>query len=156
MKKLKNNLILYLIYCIVLFALLTIAMTVEISTDRIRRDFANIFNFIDYYTILFVLAICFLVLICTKSLKSLKNAFVFLWTKQHYSLQQCKASILSIKFTMIGALMGGCILTISQAINMRFYITLSLLPMLYVVIICALMLPIHILLKRECYHLETE
>lgn len=155
----KKSAELYSIYLIVFFGFLFLNVAVDFL-GGISINFSHISNFIDSYTIIFMFIFCFAVLLFTHLLKHFANSFLFIFKNLTYSIEQYEQCILSIKVTMISSLIGGGIYGIATLINMistmsfdlsniGVYIAISLLAIFYSLVVCAILLPIYVLLKKE-------
>lgn len=123
----------------------------------------NLSGFIDSITLILVLFPCLLMLICTKSLKPFGECFLFPFSKKDYSLLQCKRCLQSIKMFITTAVVSGIIcfmigtvnslrsLSISQdyLIVLGANISVCLLSLFYVLLVCILLLPLHVMLKQH-------
>ena len=126
----------------------------------ISIDVGNIINFLDIAGLAFVLIVCLIPLFCTRSVRSLKNAFVFLLCKGEPPADQCEKSLLSVKLTMLSAFAGGCILFLTSVVNSLKSLDLSggysmlgiefskgLIAPIYSLVIIFILLPVYVELK---------
>lgn len=154
----KKSAELYSIYLIVLFGFLFVNVVIDFL-GGISINFSHISNFIDCYTIIFMFIFCFAALLFTHLLKPFANSFLFIFKNLTYSIEQYEQCILSIKVTMISSLIGGGIYGIATIMNMLstmndlttivICIVISLLAIFYSLVVCAILLPIYVLLKKE-------
>ena len=98
MKHLKDGALSYLFYLVGTFIFLIAVMTLDGSmTSPFSIRLSNILNYIDLGSLVFILAFCLLALACTKTMRPLKDAFVFMFQEQDYTVQQLSEYLLSIK-----------------------------------------------------------
>ena len=124
-------------------------------------NFANIINFWDFFSLFFIFAICLVVLICTKLILPLKNAFVFMFCKVEYAAAQYEDCLLAVRATTLSAFAGGGVLFLKSCISILKSMDLSnhfsvgtefscgLLALIYAFVIVFILLPVHISLKRS-------
>jgi len=125
-------------------------------------NFSNIINFFDPEGLVFMLAICLITLLGTKSIRPLKNAFVFMFSKKEPTAALCESSLLAVKTTVISAATAGFIMFLISVVNMLKSMDLSggysmvgielsvgLLTPIYALVIVFILLPIYVELKRR-------
>ena len=119
MKHLKDGALSYLFYLVGTFIFLIAVMTLDGSmTSPFSIRLSNILNYIDLGSLVFILAFCLLALACTKTMRPLKDAFVFMFQEQDYTVQQLSEYLLSIKVAAFAALTGGGMSFVVQIIKM--------------------------------------
>lgn len=130
--------------------------------------FSNLPNFLGSFTLIFVLFPCFMMLFCTKSLKSFGKCFLFTFGKKNDTLLQCKKCLQSVKMVFLTSAISGTIGFFISIVNMlRSYtisnhpdplrlvevglsdLSVALLPIFDALIICFLLLPLYFMLKRS-------
>ncbi len=159
MKKEISRVILYLGYILILFAGLFTIVTIDVFNGNITINFVKILNFIDLYNALIILAFSFLVICISGLFFPFKKAFSLILNKQQYSHEEHAKSSLAVRAFMVSAIIGGIISAIIQCITMQssmevytgvgIYISLAFLSIFYSLLICALLLPVYIYLKKD-------
>ena len=155
----------YIIYLLVMgFALVMGAVTnVRLfPAFSVTINFSNIINFFDPVGIAFMLVVCLIVLLGTRSLRSLKDAFVFPFSKKVYTAAQREDSLLAVKTTMLSAFAAGFIMFLISVVNVLKSMDLSggvsmlgvelskgLITPIYSVVIDFILLPLYVKLKRK-------
>ena len=125
-------------------------------------DFSNIINFFDPEGLVFVLAICLIALLGTRSIRALTNAFVFMFSKKEPAAALCESSLLAVETTVISAAAAGFIMFLISVVNMLKSMDLSggysmvgielsvgLLTPIYALVIIFILLPVYVELKRR-------
>ena len=155
----------YIIYLIIMgFVLLmgTVTNARLFPQLEFTLNFHNLINFYDPLGIVFMLAVCLIALLGTKSLRPLKDAFVFLFSKQEYSAEQKKNGLLAVKTTMLSAFAAGFVMFLISVVNVLKSMDLSggasmvgvelskgLLTPIYALVIVFILLPLYVELKRS-------
>lgn len=155
--------ILYLVVIGILLFLGAVANVQFIPAFQITINFSNIINFLDLWGILFVFGTCLLVLICTKSVRSLIHAFAFLFRPNSYTVVQQEDCLLAVKTVIFSAFSGGGMMFLLSIVNVLKSMDLSsakypylgtelghgLLSLVYAIAIALFLLPVYTSLKRN-------
>jgi len=125
-------------------------------------NFSNIINFFDIVGIAFILVVCLIALLCTRSIRPLKDAFVFMFSKRSYTAAQCEECLLAVKTTVLSAAAAGFIMFLISVVNILKSMDLSggvsmlgtqlavgLLTPVYSLMIVFILLPLYVGLKRS-------
>lgn len=155
----------YIIYLLVMGLLLCLGAVTSVRmypAFALSINIGNIINFLDFWGIFFVLAVCLVVLICTKSLRPLKNAFVFMFRMSDYTTAQCEDCLLAVWTAICSALAAGGIMFLMSVVNvlksmdlssgvssLGLDLSLGLLSLIYAFVIVFILLPIYSSLKRK-------
>lgn len=128
----------------------------------VTLNFSNIINFFDPEGLVFMLAVCLIALLGTRSIRPLKNAFVFMFSKKEPAAALCESSLLAVKTTVISAAAAGFIMFLISVVNMLKSMDLSggysmagvelsvgLLTPIYSLVFVFILLPIYVELKRR-------
>lgn len=107
----------YLVTMGIVLALGAVSDIVLFPSLRISIDFMNIINFLDFVDLGFILVVCLITLLCTRSARPLKDAFVIALCKRDYTTEQYENSLLSVKLTMLSAFAAGCIMFLISVVN---------------------------------------
>ena len=164
--KLKNNpavsYILYLVTMGILLMLGAITNVQIIPALAITLDFGLIIHYLNIFGIFFMASVCLVVLVFTKSLGAVKDAFLFMFRKQEFTLLQYENCLLAVKTTIVSAFLSGGILLLMAAVNALYSMNLSsrvrehigpqlgmgLSGVVYSCIIFFILLPVYLTLKR--------
>lgn len=154
----------YLIYLLGTFVLLFVGVTASFIDGQFHIDFAQIANYCDLSTFLFILIFCLLILLCTKSFKDFGTAFLLMSrnrkaTDEQY--QRCYHAVKAVAITSITA--GGLhiVYTLvnlfrsmdSSIVSLVGYATItSLLSVFYPLVICILLIPVALSMKNAVKH----
>lgn len=124
----------------------------------------NLTNFMDGYTLGFVLIPCGLVLLCTRSLKAFGRAFLLAFGKGDEPLISYKESLLAIRMVMntsrvfggLGFLIGmtNCIRSTNFSETYAFaWVTqgaaVAMLSIFYPLLVCVVLLPFYYMLQKH-------
>lgn len=155
----------YAIYLVILGIVLALSAVTDIRLIPslvIAIDHSNIINLLDIVGLVFVLIVCLITLLCTKSLHPLKDAFALALCKEEYTAEQCENSLLSVKLTMLSGFAAGGIMFLISVVNMLKGMDLSvgalmigaelstgLITPIYSLVIAFILLPIYVELKRR-------
>ena len=155
----------YLIYLIIMGIVLALCAVTNISlfpSLYISINFIYIINFLDIVGLVFILIVCLVTLLCTRSVRPLKDAFAFALCKGEYPADQCENSLLSVKLTMLSAFAAGCVMFLISAVNilkgmdmssgysmLGHEISTGLITPIYSLVIAFILLPIYVELKRS-------
>ena len=164
--KLKDNstvsYILYLVAMGILLMLGAITNVQIIPALAITLDFGLIIHYLNIFGIFFMASVCLVVLVFTKSKGSVKDAFLFMFRKQKFTLLQYENCLLSVKTTIVSAFISGGILLLMSAVNALYSMNLSsrarehigpqlgmgLSGVVYSCIIFFILRPVYLTLKR--------
>ena len=163
MKHLKDGALSYLFYLVGTFIFLIAVMTLDGSmTSPFSIRLSNILNYIDRGSLVFILAFCLLALACTKTMRPLKDAFVFMFQEQDYTVQQLSEYLLSIKVAAFAALTGGGMSFVVQIIKMLksmdsdggvswagFHISIAMISLAYSLVLLMILMPIYVALAQS-------
>ena len=155
----------YLIYLAVLgfFLFMGAVSTITIVPAlAIRINFSNLINFLDIQGIVFVLLLVILVLVFTKSLIPMKDAFLFVLGKRDAAVIRHEECILAVKTTMMSAVSAGTLMFLMSVVNMLksmdldagssrlgLHLSIGLLSLIYGGIVVLIVLPLYVSLKRS-------
>lgn len=155
----------YLIYLIITGIVLALCAVTNISlfpSLYISINFINIINFLDIVGLVFILIVCLVTLLCTRSVRPLKEAFAIALCKGEYTADQYENSLLSVKLTMLSAFAAGCVMFLISAVNilkgmdmssgysmLGHEISTGLITPIYSLVIAFILLPIYVELKRS-------
>ena len=155
----------YGIYLVIMGIVLTLSAVTDIGlipSLHISINFINIINFLDLVGLVFILSVCLITLLCTRSVRPLKDAFVMALCKGEYTADQCENSMLSVKLTMISAFAAGCITFLISVVNILKGMDMSggysmigndlstgLITPIYSLVIVFILLPVYVELKRS-------
>jgi len=154
----------YVIYLIAMGIVLVMGAVTNvrlIPALAITIEFQNIINFFDPAGLAFILITCLVVLLCTRSVRPLKDAVVFLFSKEEYTAEQCERCLLAVKTAMLSAFAGGFFMFLSSVVNMLKSLELSggasmvgvelskgLITPIYSLVVAFILLPVYVELKR--------
>ena len=152
----------YLVTMGIVLALGAVSDIVLFPSLRISIDFMNIINFLDFVGLAFILVVCLITLLCTRSARALKDAFVIALCKGEYTAEQCENSLLSVKLTMLSAFAAGCIMFLISVVNILKSMDMTsgysmlgnelstgLIAPIYSLVIAFILLPVYAELKRS-------
>lgn len=155
----------YAIYLVIMGVVLALSAVTNVGLFPslfVSINFINIINFLDIVGLVFILIVCLITLLCTKSVRPLRDAFVFMLCKGEHSADQCENSLLSVILTMLSALAAGCIKFLISVVNMLKSLDLpggysmlgielseGLITLIYSLVIVFILLPIYVELKRS-------
>lgn len=127
----------------------------------VHINFANIINFLDVVGLAFLLLVCLIALLCTSSVRPLKDAVVLMFIQGGYSADRCERCLLAVKTTILSAFAAGLIMFLFSVVNMLRSMDLSggvstlgadlatgLLTPLYALVIALILLPVYVESKR--------
>ena len=127
----------------------------------VHINFSNIINFLDIAGLTFILIVCLIALLCTRSVCPLKDAFVYMFIKGEYTADQCESCLLAVKTTMLSAFAAGFIMFLISVVNVLKSMDLSggvsmlgvdlskgLITPIYSLVIAFILLPVYVELKR--------
>lgn len=155
----------YLIYLAVVGFLLFMGAVTTITIFpalAIQINVANLINFLDVQGIAFVFLLVFLVLLFTKSLIPMKDAFLFVLGKRDAAAIRHEECILAVKTTMVSAVSAGTLMFLMSVVNMLksmdldagssrigLHLSIGLLSLIYGGIVVLIVLPLYVSLKRS-------
>ncbi len=155
----------YIMYLVVMGIALVMGAVTNVSLFpalSVTINFSNIINFFDLIGIAFILVVCLIALLCTRSIRPLKDAFVFMFSKRDYSAAQCGECLLAVKTAVISAAGAGFIMFLISVVNVLKSMDLSggtstlgtqlavgLLTPVYSLVIAFILLPLYVGLKRN-------
>lgn len=154
----------YAIYLIAMGIVLVIGAVTNVrlySAPSITINFGNIINFLDIVGLVFVLITCLVVLLCTRSVCPFKDAFVSMFIKVEYTIDQYESCLLAVKTAMLSAFTAGFIMFLISVVNVLKSMDLSggasmlgvelskgLIAPIYSLVITFILLPVYVELKR--------
>lgn len=155
----------YVVYLVVMAIVLTLGAVINIGmipAPSVSVNFSNIINFLDIAGIVFVLAVCLIALLCTKSLRPLKDAFLFLFRGPERAGIRYEDCLLAVKTTMAAAAAAGVMMFLMSVVNILKGMDLSggslrlgtqlatgLLTPIYSLVVAFILLPVYVALKRR-------
>ena len=155
----------YVIYIIAMGFVLVMGAVTNVNlifAPHIIINFRNIINFLDIAGLLFILIVCLVALLCTRSVYSLKDAFVLLFCKGEYTVDQYENCLLAVKTTIFSAFAGGFIMFLISVVNVLKGLNLDggvsmlgadlakgLITPIYSLVIAFILLPVYVELKRS-------
>lgn len=154
----------YAIYIIAMGFVLVMGAVTNVNlyfAPLITINFQNIINFIDIVSLVFILIACLVALLCTRSVCSLKDAFVLMLCKGEYTTDQYESCLLAVKTTVLSAFAGGFIMFLISVVNVLKGLNLDggvsmlgadlakgLITPIYSLVIAFILLPVYVELKR--------
>jgi len=127
----------------------------------ISINFSNIINFLDIVGLVFILVVCLIALLLTRTIRPLKDALVFMFSKRDYSAAQCDECLLAVKTATIASSAAGFIMFLISLVNVLKSMDLSggmsmlgvdlskgLITPIYSLVIAFILLPLYVELKR--------
>ena len=155
----------YAIYLVTMGLVLALGAVSDIMlfpTLYISINFMNIINFLDFVDLGFIFVVCLITLLCTRSARPLKDAFVIALCKGDYTAEQYENSLLSVKLTMLSAFAAGCIMFLISVVNILKSMDMTsgysmlgnelsagLIAPIYSLVIAFILLPVYAELKRS-------
>ena len=155
----------YAIYIIAMGLVLVMGAVTNVNlifAPHIIIEFHNIINFLDIVGFVFILIVCLVALLCTRSVRPLKDAFVLMFCKGEYTSDQYESCLLAIKTTVLSAFAGGSIMFLISVVNVLKGMNLDggvsmlgadlakgLITPIYSLIIAFILLPVYVELKRS-------
>ena len=128
----------------------------------ITINLRNIINFLDVVGLVFILIVCMVALLCTRSVCPLKDAFVLMLCKGEYTADQYENGLLAVKTTVFSAFAGGFIMFLISVVNVLKSMNLDggvsmlgadlakgLITPIYSLVIAFILLPVYVELKRS-------
>lgn len=156
----------YLIYLLGTFVLLFIGVTASFIDGQVHIDFAQIANYCDLSTFLFILIFCLLILLCTKSFKDFGTAFLLMSRNRKSTTEQYQRCYHAVKAVAITSIAAGGLRIVYTLVNLFRsmdgsvvslvgYATItSLLSVFYPLVICILLIPVALSMKNAVKHLN--
>lgn len=154
----------YAIYIIAMGFVLTMGAVTNVNlyfSPFITIELHNIINFLDIVGLLFILIVCLVALICTRSVSLLKDAFALVLCKGEYTTDQYESCLLAVKTTVLSAFAGGFIMFLISVVNVLKGMNLDggvsmlgadlakgLITPIYSLVIAFILLPVYVELKR--------
>ena len=155
----------YAIYLVMMGIVLALSAVTNIRlfpSLHISINFSDIINFLDIVGLVFMLIVCLITLLCTRSVRPLKDAFAIALCTREYTADQCENSLLSVKLTMLSAFVAGCIMFLISLVNILKGMDMSsgysmlgnnlsngLIAPIYSLVIVLILLPVYVELKRS-------
>ena len=154
------------------YALYLIAMGITLSlgavatlrlypTLSLTLNVSYLINFLDIASLVFLLLVCLLALLCTRSLRPLKAAFVWMFSRREFTAAQCEESLLAVKTTVLAAFAAGLMLFLTSIVNalksldlsdgvsrMGAQLSAGLIAPIYALTVAFILLPVYVELKR--------
>lgn len=146
-----------------MFYIIYLAGVIFILMDGIGLD-RFFSDYLDVYTLSFVLLPCVLIVFCTKSWKAFGQSFVFVFEKGEPTLPSYMESIRTVQMVMITAAVFGFIGFLTGMINGIRSLDFSspdvygwalrntsaaMLSLFYPLLICVILLPVFFILRRQ-------
>ncbi len=162
--------ILYLATMGILLMLGAITSVRIVPEFAITLDFGLIINYLNIFGIFFVIAVCLVVLIFTKSVGAIKDAFLFMFRSQNLTLMQFENCLLAVKTVVVSAFISGGILFAVSVVNVMYSMNLNssarsyvgpqlgmgMASLVYSCIIFFMFLPVYLFLKRGLIQKRTQ
>lgn len=156
----------YILYSVIMGFLLFLGAVANVQfvpVFHVSINFSYIINFLDLWGMFFVLGACLLVLIYTKSIRSLAHAFAFQFRPNSYTAVQQEDCLLTVKTAIFSAFSGGGMMFLLSIVNVLKSMDLSsvkypylgaelgrgLLSLVYAIVIALILLPVYASLKRS-------
>lgn len=124
----------------------------------------NLMDYMDSFTLLFVLLPCVLVLFCTKSLKAFGEAFLYAFGKEGSTLISYKRNLQAVKMVIITSSVFGGLGFIIGMINSIHSLNFTsgdafgkiiidtapaALSLFYPLLVCAILVPVYFIIKNR-------
>lgn len=158
----------YLLYLVVMSGVLFLGTVTRISllpSFAISIDVSNLINFLNPVALFFVLLVSLVVLIGTHSVKSVADAFVWMFRPLKKTVAELEMTLLALKTAMLTGLSAGFIMFLMELINalksmelesgvsmLGAHIAIGLTAPIYGIILMLILLPVFAEIKRELIH----